>query len=306
MLEHLLRVRASPHVKRAIWTKTFKMGRHSWTCTIPHTTRKPKQPPSFRNRAMPASKELYILYTPCQTNWRFSSQIGHKKHDHMICIILSSRVIELKCVCVWLFGCKSSGVAPRLQSLQVESREMERSQVPMETPTWPIRNAQGFKASKVEVGTSYTKGASYEQSEIYSDDFLIYLFCSASCLSALWDWFFTGRFSPITWQEESSAWAHEVCVSDVGGQKQRQETEYNEFFLEPWSWVAMQSTRTVGSVFKTIPWAEFYCTTQKLTWNPNIMFSNQEFSSQGYIFRFHVNFRGRRDDTPACLTITPL
>lgn len=44
-----------------------------------------------------------------------------------------------------------------------------------------------FKASKVELGTSYTKGGGYEQSEIYSDDFLIYLFCNASCLSVLWD-----------------------------------------------------------------------------------------------------------------------
>lgn len=42
-----------------------------------------------------------------------------------------------------------------------------------------------FKASKVELGTSYAKGAGCEQCEIHADDFSIYLFFNASYLSIL-------------------------------------------------------------------------------------------------------------------------
>lgn len=73
-------------------------------------------------------KVLVLILNTTQKTWSYD-------------YITLSCVTELNCVCVWLFSCKSSGVTPRLQSLQVESREMERSQVPMETPTWPIRNA---------------------------------------------------------------------------------------------------------------------------------------------------------------------
>ena len=83
-----------------------------------------------------------------------------------------------------------------------------------------------FKASKVELGTSYTKCAGYEQHEIYSDDFFgLYTPSNESYLLYPCGgiYFFTWRVSPITWQEESSAWAHEVCLSVVGGRKRWQD-----------------------------------------------------------------------------------
>ncbi len=186
MLEHLRRARTSPHVKRAIWTKTFNtakaLDQHSWICTD-------RPPPTKRNQNSrhPFATEqcqlhrnwTYIEHTPPVKNWRLLSQIGHKNMVIWFVLSYSVSLLNSWAVAVWL---QSSGVASRLQSLQVESREMERSQVPwklsnslrcramptsclcwisMATGQWEM---QKLKGPKVELGHP-TKCAGYEQSE---------------------------------------------------------------------------------------------------------------------------------------------
>ena len=161
---------------------------HEYVMTVPRTKSQSSRHPFATEQCQHHRNWTYIEHTPPVKNWRLLSQIGQK--INMIVVSYSVSLLNSWAVAVWL---QSSGVASRLQSLQVESREMERSQVPWKLSNSlrcrapnvvfvlnfhghrPMRNAK-IKRPKGWVGTCSTKCAGYELIWIYPDDFSIYSF----------------------------------------------------------------------------------------------------------------------------------